>query len=70
MKVARQKLPKYYAEVTPMTGLLPTSAHILDPFWKLRSLRKWDKAMDMIPVDETSYTAQFREALMKYEEKE
>jgi hypothetical protein len=40
VKVARQKLSKYYAEVTPMTGLLLISADILDPFRKLRSLWK------------------------------
>jgi len=43
VKLARQKLSKYYAEVTPMTGMLLISAHILDPFRKLRSFRKWDK---------------------------
>jgi len=35
VKFARQKLSKYYAEVTPTTSMLPISAHILDPFWKL-----------------------------------
>jgi len=36
VKFARQKLSKYYAEVTPSTGMLLISAHILDPFRKLR----------------------------------
>jgi hypothetical protein len=35
VKCAQQKLSKYYSEVTPMTGLLLISAHILDPFLKL-----------------------------------
>jgi hypothetical protein len=35
MKCAREKLSKYYSEVTPTTGLLLISAHILDPFLKL-----------------------------------
>jgi len=37
VKLARQKLSKYYAEVTPKTGMVPISAHILDPFRQLRS---------------------------------
>ena len=43
VKFARQKLSKYSAEVTPTTGMLLISAHILDSFQKLRSFRKWDK---------------------------
>jgi len=39
VKLARQMLYKYYAEVTPTTGMLLMSAHILDPFRKLRSFR-------------------------------
>jgi len=35
VKFARQKLSKYYSEVTPMTGMLLISAHILDSFRKL-----------------------------------
>ena len=35
VKLARQKLSKYYAEVTPTTGMLLMSAHILHPFRKL-----------------------------------
>jgi len=35
VKLARQKLSKYYAEVTPMTGMLLISTPILDPFRKL-----------------------------------
>jgi hypothetical protein len=51
VKLARQKLSKYYIEVTPMTGMLLVSAHILDPFRKLRSFRKWDNRMDINPED-------------------
>ena len=37
MEIARQKLYKYYAEVTPTTGRLLISAHILNSFRKLLS---------------------------------
>jgi len=66
VKLAQQKLSKYYAEVTPRTGMLLISAHILDSFWKLRSFRKWDKGMDIIQEDETSYTTEYHEACLKY----
>jgi hypothetical protein len=65
---ARQKWSKYYTEVTPTTGMLLIMAHILDPFQNLQSLRKWDKGMDTNPEDETSYTTQYQEALLKYVE--
>jgi len=35
VKFVRQKLSKYYAAVTPTTGMLLISAHILDPFCRL-----------------------------------
>jgi len=65
VKLARQKLSKYYTEVTPMTGMLPISAHILNPFQMLRLFRKWDKGMDVNPEDEISYTTQYQEAFLK-----
>jgi hypothetical protein len=70
VKYARQKLSKYYTEVTPTTGMLLIVAHILDPFQKLRSFRKWDKGMDINPEDETSHTTQYQEAFLKYVENE
>ena len=70
VKFARQKLSKYYAEVTPTTGMLLVSAHIFDPFRKLRLFRKWDKGMDINPEDETSYITQYQEAFLKYAENE
>jgi len=70
VKLARQKLSKYYTEVTPTTGMLLISAHILDPFRKLRSFRKWHKGLDINPEDETSYTTQYQEAFLKYVENE
>ena len=39
VKLAQQKISKYYAEVTPTMGMRLFSAHILDPFQKLRSFR-------------------------------
>jgi len=59
VKLARQKLSKYYTEVTPRNGMLLISAHILDPVQKLRAFRKWDKGMDIDPEDETSYTTEY-----------
>jgi len=32
VKLAREKLSKYYVKVTPTTGMLLISAHILDHF--------------------------------------
>jgi len=64
VKLARQKHSKYYTKVTPTTGMLRISAHILDPFRKLRSFRKWEKGMDIKPEDETSYTTQYQEAFL------
>jgi hypothetical protein len=58
VKLVWQKLSKYYSEVTATTGMLLISAHILDPFRKLRSCRNWDKGMDINAEDETSYTTQ------------
>ena len=70
VKLARQKLSKYYPEVTPTTGMLLISAHILDPFRKLRSFRKWDKGLDSNPEDETSYTTHYQVEFLKYVENE
>jgi len=70
VKLAWQKLSKYYAEVTATTGMLLISAHILNPFQKLRSFRMWDKGMDINPEDETLYTTQYQEAFLKYLENE
>jgi hypothetical protein len=70
VKCARQKLSKYYTEVTPTTGILRISAHILDPFRKSQSFRKWDTGMNINPEDETSYTTQFQEGFLKYVENE
>jgi len=40
VELARQKLSKYFAEVTPTMSMLLISAHILDSFRKLPSFRK------------------------------
>jgi len=68
VKLARQKLSKYYTEVTLTTGMLLISAHILDPFRKLQSFIKWDIGMDINPEDKTSYTTQYQDAFLKYVE--
>jgi hypothetical protein len=64
VKFAQQMLSKYYAEVTPTTGMLLICTHILDPFRKLRSFIKWDKGMDINPKDETSYTTQYQDVFL------
>jgi len=63
-------LTKYYAEVTPSTGMLLISAHILKPFQKLRSFREWDRGMDINPENETFYTIQYQEGFLRYVENE
>jgi len=68
VKLARQKLSKYQAEVTPSTGMHLISAHILNSFRKLRSFWKWGKGMDINPEDETSCTTQCQDAFVKYVE--
>jgi len=65
---AQQKQFNYYAEVTPTTGMLLISAHILDPLWKPRLFRRWDKGMDINPENETFYTTQYHKAFLKYVE--
>jgi hypothetical protein len=70
VKVACQKLSKYYAEVTPTTGLLLISVSIIVSFWMLRSFRKWDEAMDVNPEDENSYTTQYQKVFLKDVENE
>jgi hypothetical protein len=66
VQLARQKLSKCYAEVAPTMRMLLISAHILDPFRKLRLFRMWDKGMNINPEDKTSYTTQYQEAFLKY----
>jgi hypothetical protein len=44
--------------------------YLFDPFQKLRSFRKWDKGMDINHEDETSYTTQYQEAILKSVENE
>jgi len=68
VKLARQMLPNYYANVTPRTAMVLISAQNLVPFRNLRSFRKWDKGMDINPEVETSYTPQYKEAFLKYVE--
>jgi hypothetical protein len=57
LKFSCQMLSKYYSEVTPESGMLLIAAHILDSFQTLRSFRTWDKAMDVNPEDDSSFTA-------------
>jgi len=50
--------------------MLLISAHILDPFWKLRSFTKLDKGIYINSEEETSYTSQYQEPCLKYVENE
>jgi len=70
VKLAWQRLSKYYTEVTPPTGMLLISSHILNPFRKLQSFSTWDKGMNINPEDETSYTTQYQDSFLKYVENE
>ena len=65
VEVAQQKLSTYYAEVTPVTSRMFISPDIIDRFRMLQSFMKWDKAMDINPEDETSYTTQYLDAILK-----
>jgi hypothetical protein len=53
-----------------MSGMIVISIHILDPFSKLQSFRKWNMGMNIKPVHETSYTTQYQEAFLTYVENE
>jgi hypothetical protein len=68
LRSARTKLTKYYSTVTPDTGVLLIIAHLLDPYRKLRTFIKWDKAMDVGPDEDDSYTSQYKETFIKYVE--
>ena len=70
VKFVQQKLSEYYTKVTPTSGMILISAHILHHFQKLRSFGMWDKGMDINPEDETSDTTQNLEAILKYVENE
>jgi len=68
VKFAKQILSKHYAKVTLTTGMLLSSAQILDCFQMLRSFRKWDIEMHINLADETAYSTQDQEAFLKYVE--
>jgi hypothetical protein len=70
MMFAHQKLFNTYSEVTPLSGLLVISAHILAPFQKLQSFNKWGNAMDINPDEKTLFTMQCDYAFLKYVENE
>jgi len=65
VKLARQKISTYYAEVPSTMGRILISANILNPFQKLRSCRQWGKEVVFNPEDKTSYNTQFQEVLLK-----
>jgi hypothetical protein len=46
--------------------ILFISTHLHDPFRKLRSFRKWDKAIDINPEDKSCYSTQYQETLHQY----
>jgi hypothetical protein len=66
VKIARQKLFKDSAKVTPTMGMLLSSARIVILVRKVRSFRPWDNRMDINPEDEISYTTQYQVAFLKY----
>jgi len=56
--------------MTSTVGINLISAHIFDLLWKLQSFRKQDRGININPQEETSYTTQYEEALLKYVENE
>jgi len=70
VKCAQLKLSKYHAEITPMTGMILITAHIIDPSGKLRSFRNWDEAMDISPQHVSSYTTLYQVTFLEYVENE
>jgi hypothetical protein len=66
VKCTQRKLSTYYSEEIPTTCLIFASAHIIDPFWKVPSFRKWPNGLDINPDDDPWYTTQYREAYRMY----
>ena len=56
LRIAWQKQPNNYSEVTPMMRMYLISVHILDPFRKLQLFKKLDKGFDTSLENKTSYT--------------
>jgi hypothetical protein len=67
VKLAQQKLSKYYGELTP-TGMIVISTHMLHCFCKFRLTREQEKGMNVNSDDKTSYSTQYPEAFLKYVE--
>jgi len=65
-----QNVSKYYAEVTQTTGMLLIPVHILNFFQKSESFWMWDKGINTNPRNETSYTAEYKQAFMQNVEHE
>jgi len=70
VKLARLKLSKSYAELTPPMAMVLIAAHSLNPFRNLQYFRKWDKWTDINPKNKTSYTIQYHTAILKDVENE
>lgn len=70
MKRVQQKLSHCRADVTPTSGMLLITAHLVDHFWKFPLFRKWEKGMDINPEDETYYTTQYLVVFLKSVENE
>jgi len=63
-------MSRYYAKVTLKVGMFLISAYNVDLFWKLWSLKKCDKGIDINPEDETFYNTQYQQVLLKYVDNE
>jgi len=70
VKLARQNLSEYYAAATRLTGLHLVLVHVLALFWKLQSFSEWNMGMEINPQNETSYSTQSQETILKYVENE
>jgi hypothetical protein len=62
MQCARDILYKFFTPVTPSMGLHLISTHMLNPFHNSGLFRKWDKGMNILAVESTSYSMEFQEA--------
>lgn len=66
VEFARQLLSQSPAEVTPIVGVLHTSALIFDLVPKLQLFTTCEKGMDINSHKNAFYNAQYQEAILKY----
>jgi hypothetical protein len=70
LNFAHQQWSNDHFEVIPKSGILLIVVHILDPFWKSWSYRKWDNIIDVNPQDDCFFTVQYKDVFLQYVEHE